>query len=209
MQNAKLQRKKELAIIHMAKSDLGMSRDDYEFVLLEVTGKSSAADLDVREREKLIKHFKTKGFQIKSKKQPINKRIQKTSEGMKVVALWQMLHELGAVKNPSDEALLAYVKRITKSDAMQWINGNQTETLIETLKKWALRFLPGHVQTMAQRLSAEIRAGNVVLDEATIQHIGGYVQQAQIRLTFEPMHEAYEVLKEACMKLSIQEQQAK
>ena len=117
MMNADVRRKKELALIHMAKSDLRMSREDYEFVLHEVTGKASAALLNERERTKLINHFKTKGFKIKSGGAAVRFKANLGHEGLKMLALWGMLHDLGAVKNPSEDALHAYIKRITKVDA--------------------------------------------------------------------------------------------
>ncbi len=206
MMNAEVRRKKELALIHMAKSDLGMSREDYEFVLVEVTGKTSAAKLNGPEREKLIKHFKTKGFQIKSNSTAQKYKAHLGYEGLKVLALWRMLHELGAVKNPSEEALQAYIKRITKMDAVRWVNGPQAETLIETLKKWAMRYLPDQVKAMAQDLALKIKVGDIELDVDALHKVGNYVGQAQIRKTFEPMWDAYELLKSHGMRPTVQEQ---
>ncbi len=196
MMNAEVRRKKELALIHMAKSDLRMSREDYEFVLHEVTGKTSAALLNERERARLIKHLKTKGFKIKSGSSATKFKAQLGHEGLKILALWNMLHELGAVQNPSEDALHAYIKRITKVDAPKWVNGAQVETVIETLKKWSMRYLPDRVKSMAQHLSDEIRAGRVVLEDEAVQKIHYYVAQAQIRATFEPTWDAYELLKQ-------------
>jgi phage gp16-like protein len=196
MMNADVRRKKELALIHMAKSDLRMSREDYEFVLHEVTGKASAALLNERERTKLINHFKTKGFKIKSGGAAVRFKANLGHEGLKMLALWGMLHDLGAVKNPSEDALHAYIKRITKVDSPKWVNGAQVETVIETLKKWSMRYLPDRVKAMAQHLSSEIRAGRIVLEDATTQRIYYYVSQAQMRATFEPTWDAYELLKQ-------------
>lgn len=61
-----------------------------------------------------------------------------------------MLHELGAVQNPSEAALSAYVKRIDKVDDLEWMR--DPEKVIETLKKWAQRYLPDAIH----QLKAEV-----------------------------------------------------
>ena len=99
-------------------------------------------------------------------------------------ALWLFLHQLGAVKNPSEAALAAYVKRIAKVDALQWADGHQTEALIETLKKWAMRYLPSQVQEMAQSLSTAIKRGSIRLNDeelAGLRHAVGSANPAVLR----------------------------
>ncbi|MBR8657898.1 regulatory protein GemA, partial [Achromobacter sp. Marseille-Q0513] len=117
-----------------------------------------------------------------------------------VRALWLFLHQLGAVKNPSEEALAAYVKRIAKVDALQWTNGNQTEALIETLKKWAMRYLPGQVREMAQTLSEAIKTGSVTVSDEELTGLRSTVGLAQTRQTFDPMQTAWDALKTALDK---------
>ncbi|MBC7857992.1 MAG: regulatory protein GemA [Burkholderiaceae bacterium] len=60
-------RKSELAKIHVAKKDLALPEDEYRALLLQVTGKESAADLDWQGRKKLLDHFKKIGFKVKAK----------------------------------------------------------------------------------------------------------------------------------------------
>lgn len=137
-------RKRELALIHMAKATLGLSRDDYEHVLRTVTGKVSAADLNVVERDKLLKHFKAKGFQVKpTEKSKQARTLAQDAQSRKVRAMWLMLHALGQVRDPSEAALAAYVRRMAKVDALQWANHY---AVIESLKAWALRYLPKYLK---------------------------------------------------------------
>lgn len=63
-------------------------------------------------------------------------------EAREVRALWLFLHALGQVKNPSEAALAAYVKRIAYVDDMHWADSLAMRRLIETMKKWAMRVLP-------------------------------------------------------------------
>ncbi len=121
-------------------------------------------------------------------------------EARKIRALWLFLHQLGAVKDPSEAALATYVKRVTKVDALQWTDGHQTEVLIETLKKWAMRYLPGQVRDMAQALSEAIKTGSVTLNEEELDGLRSTVGLAQARQTFDPMQAAWEELKTALDK---------
>lgn len=60
-------RKRELAMIHVAKKELALPDDEYRSLLLAVTGKSSSASLDWQGRKKLLDHFKKAGFKVKAK----------------------------------------------------------------------------------------------------------------------------------------------
>jgi len=57
-----LQRRKDLAMIHLAKKDLGLDDDLYRSVLQELCGVESSADLDALGRRKLIAYFREKGW---------------------------------------------------------------------------------------------------------------------------------------------------
>jgi phage gp16-like protein len=60
-------RKRELAMIHVAKKQLALPDDEYRGLLLAVTGKSSSADLDWQGRKNLLEHFKKAGFKVAAK----------------------------------------------------------------------------------------------------------------------------------------------
>lgn len=144
------QRKRELGLIHMAKATLGLSREDYEHVCRTVTGKASAAAMDAAERDKLLKHFKAKGFQVKPTAKSMQARtLAQDAQSRKVRALWLMLHALGQVRDPSETALAAYVKRMASVDALQWANHY---AVIESLKSWAMRYLPQFVRAAMEAL---------------------------------------------------------
>ena len=58
-------------------------------------------------------------------------------------------HGNTALAQPDDAA--AYVKRIAKVDDLHWVRGRAVDTLIETLKKWAMRdHLPAAVAALRQ-----------------------------------------------------------
>ena len=149
----------------------------------------------------LLDYFKTLGFKVRStgkatgavKAKP-SRALADDGESRKVRSLWILLHELGAVRNPSEEALAVYVKRLTKVDALQWVNGAQAKTLIETLKKWAMRFLPVKVEAMAKQCGDAIQSGSLKLPEDRVNELRGVVGAAQHYGTFDPMQDAYQLL---------------
>lgn len=55
-----------LAIVHIAKKELGMDTVEYRGFLQEHTGKNSAADLNPVQMRQIIRAFEERGFHLKS-----------------------------------------------------------------------------------------------------------------------------------------------
>ncbi|MCM1513243.1 MAG: regulatory protein GemA, partial [Oxalobacter formigenes] len=132
-------RKKLLRLIHVARRDLRMDENTYRDILQKITGKASASDMTVPELEKTLEHFKRCGFRIRHTIKTHGKRravssmpLAQDPDSRKIRALWLFMHELGLVRNASERALAGYVKRITGVDALQWIDSNQANTVIES-----------------------------------------------------------------------------
>lgn len=53
--------------------------------------------------------------------------------------LWIELAQMRAVRDSSEEALQAFVRRMTSVDSLAWLNGNQANRVIEALKSWRTR----------------------------------------------------------------------
>ena len=196
-------RQRLIRLIHVAKRDLSLDDDTYRSILLRFGGKESSSDLTVPKLEQVLEHLKRSGFKVRSKgKAAKPKAVQAKpsrplaldAESKKIRALWLFLHELGAVKNPSEEALAAYVKRIAGVDALQWISGEQAERLIETMKKWAMRFLPDAVKTLVPRVA------ELPLSDEDRGHLNALLNKAFSRLTFDSMHSAWESLNDVLKK---------
>ncbi len=147
-------RKRELALIHMAKKFFadrdGMSQDDYRAVLLQVTGKSSSADLDAAGRERLLKHFKVKGFIVKAKPGTGRSTSIREPQVKKLLAMWYALAERGAVAQPAhalacSRAVEKWAKeqlagtQLGPLDALRFATGAQLHKLIEQMKQWGHR----------------------------------------------------------------------
>lgn len=182
------QRTRELAQIHIAIKQLGMSEDDHRALLSSVCGVTSAGDLDDAGRRAYLAHLKKLGFR------PVRRAGERTqaddAQSRKIRALWLTLHTLGAVRNPSESALAAYVERTTRVAALQWLNARQTETVIESLKKWTMRYLPGAVAALEARLE------QACLPETDAVRAA---RQALLKTrkfpSFEPMMDAWEALR--------------
>lgn len=201
-------RRRELAQIHIAVQQLGMTDDDHRSLLWSVCQVKSAADLEWTGRKRYLDHLKKLGFKPRTKAgklsqpgprtgmpAPSSRPLAQDAESRKIRALWIMLHQLGAVRNPSEESLAAYVKRIAKVDALQWITGEQAETVIETLKKWSMRYRPDQVKSMAQQLATSIKAAEIQVAQEDLINLRSLVGIAQDRKTFDPMQAAWEALK--------------
>lgn len=160
-------RKRELGLIHMGKAFLaqqaGMSPADYEpdyrALLVRECGVASAAQLDARGRDKLLRHMKACGFKVlaakgtrpkasapRASRQPLDDPMHK-----KLRALWYALADVGAVERPAnalacDDAVETWAKRqIPKGsplgplDALRFASTGQLNKLIEELKCWGTR----------------------------------------------------------------------
>ncbi|MGP8438774.1 regulatory protein GemA, partial [Paraburkholderia fungorum] len=149
---------------------------------------TSAGELDDAGRRAYLAHLKKLGFK------PVRRAGERTqaddAQSRKIRAIWLTLHALGAVRNPSESALAAYVQRTTRVAALQWLNARQTETVIESLKKWAMRYLPGAVAALEARLEQACPSETDAVQAA---------RQALLKTrkfpSFEPMMDAWEALR--------------
>lgn len=122
-----------LAAIHVAKKQLGLDDATYRSVLLRVTGKSSAGQMNETERRNVVQELRRQGF----------KPLQKGLEGpfaAKLQALWIAAYNLGIVRDRSDTAILTFIKRQSGIDHVRFLqNANDARKVIEALKDWMAR----------------------------------------------------------------------
>lgn len=115
-------------------------------------------------------------------------------EARKVRALWLFLHGLGLVKDPSEQALATYVRRIAKVDDLRWAHGDRTAEVIESLKAWAMRFLPAAVHSLRDQALA---AGPGALSPDQIEHAMAAQEALQRGDGFDLHWQAWEHLMQA------------
>ena len=135
------QRTRDLALIHLGKQQLALDDETYRAMLHAVARVDSAARLDWAGRQRVLDHLKARGFK------PLNLRQKASSAAAvkvsplsnKILALWQDLHEAGAVRDGSERALNAWVQRQTRVSAHRWLKSQQARAVIEALKAWLNR----------------------------------------------------------------------
>lgn len=135
-------RNARLAKVHIAVKDLGLDDATYRALLARLfNGKTSSKDLSEAQLDALLEHFKSLGFKP-ARSQPRRAGNRKMASGevpRKLRALWLSLYHLGAVRDPREEALAAYVKRTTGVEALQWLDVQSGSNAVEGLKKMAER----------------------------------------------------------------------
>lgn len=147
-----------IAKIHIAKKQLQLDDDVYRSVLAHVAdGLTSCAKMNVKQLEAVLDHFKAKGF--KPTKSKNGRRMSppsgsaKLPEIDKIRAIWITMAKHGIVKDASETALNAYVKRMTAKqntgkgiESVAWLSYSTCNTVLEALKQW-------HRRIMANRLT--------------------------------------------------------
>ena len=113
---------------------LVMSDEDYQTMLLVRYGKDSTADLTLDELKALVAHLDDRAGQSAKPKTSLP-----DAQARKIWQQWQSLHQAGEVRDKSERALNAYIKRQTGVESYRWLNRYQASTTIEALKKWQKR----------------------------------------------------------------------
>lgn len=133
-------RKRELAQIHIAKSQLGIDDETYRAMLWTVARVKSAAELDFSGRKRVLDHLKSRGFKVvSSRKSAQAQPVAPDPQTSKIVALWRALHGAWVVRDPSMKALGKLVHRQTGVARPEWLSNRAAESVIEALKAWAAR----------------------------------------------------------------------
>lgn len=168
-----------IKLIHVARRDLEkagkMDEPTYRTMLQTAGGADSTAKMGVPALMRVLEQAKKAGFKVRSK--ATGRRQDTSPEARKVRALWLFLHELGVVKDSSEAALATYVKRIAHVEDMHWANSQAMRKLIETMKKWAMRFLPAAVDQLQVQVHGVRVAGQLDrLQEQAVEDALGRLQ---------------------------------
>ena len=142
-----------IAAIHVLKSKLQLTDDDYRALLKNLTHKTSSKDLTDKERQAVRDHMQNLAERAGVAK-PLRRhtpartfaqaKAAASPRERKVWALWNQLGRDGVVHDTSAAALNAWVARTVHVSALAFANGAQLDTLIEALKAWQQRG-GGHV----------------------------------------------------------------
>ena len=134
-------RKAELARIHIAKAEKGMSDDEYRYILNTVAGVTSAADLDAKGRRAVLEHlcgnpprppFHKGGSCYPGRPKNMDRFGDKTAQLKKIEAL------LATGEKPWAYAdAIAYA--ICKVDNVRFVEVGDLYKIITALRKQAMR----------------------------------------------------------------------
>lgn len=130
--NGKLNRSKLIQLIHIAKSQIGLTDEDYRAVLESTAGKSSCSDMTVFELDEVLKAMKKLGFRVKKlETKEIELGWDTSKEQMDYIkGMWELV-----ARDKSDRALYRFIKRITGSDHPRFIGAAEAQKVILALRK--------------------------------------------------------------------------
>ena len=131
-------RRADLAQIHIGIKALGWDDAFYRQILWSVCRAHSSAELDLAGRLRLIEHLRSCGFKPGAQPgrgaRPVARPL--TPVQRKMWSLWQQLADAGLVANRGMPALMAFVKRQTHVERLEWLNAKQEDLVVESLKRW-------------------------------------------------------------------------
>ncbi|MGF1707463.1 gp16 family protein [Enterovibrio baiacu] len=144
------QRTRLIQLIHVGKRELQLDDDTYRALLKRETGSDSCRAMRLDELDKVLSALERQGFKRKKSNNPkqTKKRLSPKTQGKpdvisKIRALWITMAKEGIIRDGSETALDAYVRRMTKSadgkgvDHVGWCDTKQAKIIIESLKKWS------------------------------------------------------------------------
>lgn len=134
------QRSRDIAAIHASAHQLGMDTadknpaSDYRAMLQSIGGKTSTTDMDEPALARVVKHLmralNPNANQPKPKDGWHAERMRK---------LWAELGQLGALNDPSEQGLQRFVESQVLVSALRFLNTQQGNRIVETLKAWKAR----------------------------------------------------------------------
>jgi phage gp16-like protein len=122
--------KKEIALVHVAKSQLGLTEDEYRGVLSSI-GVSSSKELDYRKFGDLMNQFRARGFKpLSGSKKAAGMQSDLPKEKQ------PMLSKIGAILVEL-EMPWKYADRVAKKmfgvDSLRWCTRDQTWKVLQAL----------------------------------------------------------------------------
>mgnify|MGYP001530619534 CR=1 FL=1 len=107
--------------IQTGRRKLGMDDETYRALLADVSGGKTSSKDQLKE---VLRRMREAGF-----------RSATDPQLRKIKSLWLSMYDEGVVRSKSDQAIAAYVRRITKK-AVNQCTVKDLQRVIETLKQW-------------------------------------------------------------------------
>jgi len=127
-----LDRSKIIQLIHIAKSQIGLSDEDYRAVLESTAKKSSCSEMSVFELNEVLKAMKKLGFKVKKMETREEEIGWDTSRAQMdyIRGMWELV-----ARDKSERALYRFIKRITDADHPRFMGAVEAQKVILALRK--------------------------------------------------------------------------
>ncbi|MFM5781482.1 regulatory protein GemA [Aeromonas caviae] len=161
------ERTRLIRLVQVGRRSLGLDEETYRALLVQQSGKRSAAALSIHELDKVLQAMKGAGFKptvkrgVKGGKQkrlsPVSGTPVRTAEIGVIRAIWITMAKHGLLRDGSETALDHYVERQTVRlnkgvgvARVAWLDGVLAYSVLESLKHW-------HKRAMVEALRAAKR----------------------------------------------------
>lgn len=128
----KIDRSKIIQLIHIAKSQIGLSDEDYRAVLESTAKKTSCSEMTLFELNEVLKAMKKLGFKVKkleTREEEIGWDASKAQMDY-IKGMWELV-----ARDKSDRALYKFIKRITGADHPRFMTTKDSQKVIIALRK--------------------------------------------------------------------------
>lgn len=130
-------RKRLIAALHAEAKRAGLDEELRREVMRQATGKASAAEMTLPELGRALDAIK--GRSAARRRVPRASQAADSPHARKARALWLSLWHLGAIADPTEEALAAFALRQCGVAALQWVSPRDAGRIIEALRAMAGR----------------------------------------------------------------------
>ncbi len=130
--------------IQLAIRRLGLDEETFRGIYERVTGIRSLSAMSREQRRRVADALVGEGFDDSHR--PADASLCQSPQAKLIRHQWLRLKGMGVLRNSSEYALLAYVKRLTGVERMEWLDPGQAAYVIETLKAWVARVENGQVR---------------------------------------------------------------
>jgi phage gp16-like protein len=127
--------KKEIAVIHIAKTQLGISEEDYRAILKQQCGVESSKQLDKRGLATLMDYFAKLGFKSTARARRFGQRAGMATPGQ--VTLMRKLWEEYTGVVSGDQEMGKWLHRHFKISALRFVSSEKAPKVIHALRHMA------------------------------------------------------------------------
>lgn len=175
---ASSERTRLIRLVQVGRRSLGLDEETYRELLVQQSGKRSAADLTLQQLDKVLVAMKAAGFKPTVKrpvKETASKRLSparwapvKTAEIGVIRAIWITMHRHGLLRDGSETALNHYVERQTARlnngvgvAEVAWLSEALAYPVLESLKNWHKRWMVEALQAAKRIVPINEKTGRV------------------------------------------------